>query len=152
MNSFLFKLRKGFISLLFLLYPLLSHAGDTIVYYGTHAKRDGVNFYSKCTAAITDKGWFQMSVYDYPLFKDGQKTTVIATISGKLDKIITSEKVDGNDVIAVQFYVDGSTSTDDIMIMTLNPNGMVLKFDYCVYTPDKHVSSKLSMTVDRELN
>ena len=57
------------IVLLCLICPFLSYA-ETTIYYGTMAKRDGVFFHSKSTVAITDNGWLQMSIYDFPLFKE----------------------------------------------------------------------------------
>ena len=109
------------IGLLFLICPFLSYA-DTVVYYGTTSKKAGVFFYSKSIVAITDNGWLQMSIYNYPLFREGQRKYVIATLIGKMGDIIFSGNVDGTDVVAVHFYAEGKTSSDDVMIMTLDQN------------------------------
>ena len=136
---------------LFLICPFLSYA-ETTIFYGTTAKRDGVFFHSKSTVAITDNGWLQMSIYDFPLFnEDGQRNTVIATISGRLGDIITSGNLEGKKVIAVNFRVDVPTPSNGIMIMTLNQNGMIVEFDYCVNTPDNGLQSILLMKVDRQI-
>ena len=53
-------------------------------------------------------------------------------------------------ISAVHFYAEGKTSSDDVMIMTLDQNGMIVTFDYCVNTPDNGFESKLFMKVDRQ--
>ena len=138
------------IGLLFLICPFLSYA-DTVVYYGTTSKKAGVFFYSKSIVAITDNRWLQMSIYNYPLFREGQREYAIATLIGKMGDIIFSGNVDGTDVVAVHFYAEGKTSSDDVMIMTLDQNGMIVTFDYCVNTPDNGFESKLFMKVDRQI-
>ena len=65
--------------------------------------------------------------------------------------IIFSGNVDGTDVVAVHFYAEGKTSSDDVMIMTLDQNGMIVTFDYCVNTPDNGLQSILLMKVDRQI-
>ena len=138
------------IVLLCLICPFLSYA-ETTIYYGTTAKRDGVFFHSKSTVALTDNGWLQMSIYDFPLFKDGQRTTMIATISGKMGDVITSGNVDGDDFIAFHFRVDDQTHTDGVMIITLNQNGMIVKFEYCIINQNNELESILLMMVDRRI-
>ena len=114
-------------------------------------KKLGYFFYSKSIVAITDNRWLQMSIYNYPLFREGQRKYVIATLIGKMGDIIFSGNVDGTDVVAVHFYAEGKTSSDDVMIMTLDQNGMIVTFDYCVNTPDNGFESKLFMKVDRQV-
>ena len=49
-------------------------------------------------------------------------------------------------------YREGyKTSSDDVMIMTLDQNGMIVTFDYCVNTPDNGFESKLFMKVDKQV-
>ena len=49
-------------------------------------------------------------------------------------------------------YREGyKTSSDDVMIMTLDQNGMIVTFDYCVHTPDNGFESKLFMKVDKQV-
>ena len=137
------------IVLLYLIYPFLSSA-ETTIYYGTTAKRDCVFFHSKSTVALTDNGWLQMSIYDFPLFKDGQRTTMIATVSGKMGDVITSGNVDGDDFVAFHFRVYDQTHTDGVMIITLNQNGMIVKFEYCIINQNNELDSILLMMVDRQ--
>ena len=85
-------------------------------------KKLGYFFYSKSIVAITDNRWLQMSIYNYPLFREGQRKYVIATLIGNMGDIIFSGNVDGTDVVAVHFYAEGKTSSDDVMIMTLDQN------------------------------
>ena len=65
--------------------------------------------------------------------------------------IIFSGNVDGTDVVAVHFYAEGKTSSDDVMIITLNQNGMIVKFEYCIINQNNELDSILLMMVDRQI-
>lgn len=135
---------------IFILFPLLSHADDTILFYGTKAKKANVNFFSKCTMALKNDNTFQMTIFDFPLFINGERKTDIAVVQGRLGEVIVSDKVDGDEVVIRECYVDKPSPSACVMAITLKSDGYI-QFEICDLTSEKSFMPRMGVSVSRKL-
>ena len=57
-----------------------------------------------------------------------------------------------NDLLNIARFLPAKTThTDGVMIITLNQNGMIVKFEYCIINQNNELDSILLMMVDRQI-